>query len=316
MTHDIEYDSGIGHFDDVAVSGATERKHTIIQSLWTKPILQGEKPLAWQKARMRETLFLAALSLAYAHRSGYKVHMHTDSKGAELLKGFGYEKLQTTLDRIPDTVPTELFAAGKFYALLAEGVTGKVHVDIDVLLKKPGVLERFYSDKRVDAVCQMEEDMSLVRHDDKIKHMYVLGYPVFTRPDWRGSMNTGVVGFNNYILAMSYMRNYSEALDMYTAERFEAYRAEMRAAKQQEPNLHFDFVLEQIALSHMSLGYNVQTLVPTKSPSFVADKIGYQHLQGSGKWSSGTQNKIKSKLRKLDPKLYGQASIAARKIKD
>ena len=89
-----------------------ERKYVIVQSLWTKPIKSAE--------HLRKTLFIAALSLAYAHNSGYKVHMHTDSKGYELLKKFGYDKLEKTLDAIPASVPTELFAAGKFYAMRAE----------------------------------------------------------------------------------------------------------------------------------------------------------------------------------------------------
>lgn len=327
MAKDVNYKKqpcgGIGCFVDddgscngIATNGTgtTHRTDTIVQSLWTKPILQGKRSEALRLERMRDTLFLMALSLAYAHRSGYRVHMHTDSVGAELLQGFGYDKLLTTLDAIPDSVPTELFAAGKFYAMRAEGAVGKVHVDVDVLLRKAGVLDGFYRNRSVDAVCQMEEDMAIVNHDDKIRHMHVLGYPASTRPDWRGSMNTGVVGFNNAVLAAKYMRNYFDALEMYSREKFDAYRAELSAAGQPKPNLHFDFVLEQIALSRMSVGYNVLTLVPTHDPSIVAKKIGYCHLQGSSKWDSNTKTEIKSNLRKMDEKLYYRARLAGTKV--
>ncbi len=126
-----EYPYGnIGNFD------SSDRRDVVVQSLWTKPVTD--------KAKLKILLYIAALSLAYAHESGYAVHMHTDSKDAKLLKDFGYDKLSTILDNIPDTVPTQLFAAGKYYAMKAEGLTGKVHIDIDVFLKKPGVLDCFY----------------------------------------------------------------------------------------------------------------------------------------------------------------------------
>lgn len=88
----------IGNFGNES-SAEVERKHTIVQSLWTKPITDYK--------RLRETLFLAALSLEYAHRSGYKVNMHTDSLGVRLLSNFGYDKLCSTLASIPSSVPVQ-----------------------------------------------------------------------------------------------------------------------------------------------------------------------------------------------------------------
>jgi hypothetical protein len=55
----------------------------VVLSLWTKPFND--------KAKRRHTLYMAALSLAFAQRSGYKVHMHTDDYGYELLKDFCYD---------------------------------------------------------------------------------------------------------------------------------------------------------------------------------------------------------------------------------
>ena len=293
--------NGIGNFGGDSTK-PTGKKDIIIQSLWTKPITD--------KVRMRDTLFMAALSLAYAHKSGYIVHMHTDSYGMKLLDGYGYDKLLPTLDSIPSIVPTELFAAGKFFAMRAEGAIGKVHVDIDVFLKKPGVLDKFYRDSRVDVICQMDEDMSLVNHSHIIKHMYALGYPASTRPNWNGSMNTGIIGFNNPILAAKYMSNYFDALKIYTQEKFEQYKKENKDAC-----LSFDFILEQINLSYMSIGYNVHTLLPTKEPTYIADKIGYQHLQGNGKWDSSTKATVKRFLLNIDEKLYYRARLAGLKVK-
>jgi len=274
-----------------------KRKYTIIQSLWTQPI---------KKERLRDTMFLCALSLAYAKRNGYKVRMHTDSKGFSLLKGFGYDRLYRTLDAIPDSVPTDLFAAGKFYAMKAEGVTGKVHIDVDVFIKKPYLIDFFYEDKTVDAICQMEEDMPLVDHSDKTFHMHVLGYPPTTRPNWVGSMNTGIVGFNNKELAEKYVNNYFSALKMYTAEKLDKYKQENGCKR-----LAFDFVLEQIELSYLSVGYNVYALLPTKNVRAAANILGYQHLQGGRKWSNEEQEKLKSLLIGIDRNLYLVAARAA-----
>lgn len=288
----------VGDFIHKEVRPAEKRRDTVIQSWWTRPC-RGNRDV------VKAMLYMMALSLAYAHRSGYRVHMHTDGYGAELLKGFGYDNLLTTLDAMPESVPTELFAAGKFFALRAEG-TGKVHIDTDVFLKMPGVLDAFYRSDNVDGICQMEEDMSLVDHSDKIQHMHIMGYPATTRPDWRGSMNTGIVGFNNAELMRRYTDNYFEALKIYTAERFAAYKRANGDA-----NLYFDFILEQVELSFLSLNYNVYTLLPTKECCHVADKIGYQHLQGVGKWSGKVQAKVCALLQANDMWLYHAARKAS-----
>ena len=206
-------------------------------------------------------------------------------------------------------MPTDLFAAGKFYAMEAEGRVGKVHIDVDVFLKRP-ILDRFYTDSRIDAICQQEEDMQHIDHSDKIKHMHVLGYPPTTRPNWKGSMNTGTVGFNNAELANKYFDNYFDALKMYTADKFKNYWK-----KYGMQCLLFDFILEQIELSYLSVGYNVYTLIPSKEYSFVADKIGYQHLQGDWKWDADCQRLIRSFLSNIDARLFAVATETSINIK-
>ena len=122
-------------------------------------------------------------------------------------------------------------------------------------------------------------------------------------------MNVGVIGFNNQILGKKYVDNYFEALKIYTSEKFEKYKEEDKNAC-----LWFDFILEQVNLSYMSLGYNVFVLLPTNNPCYVANKIGYQHMQGSTKWTSAKQEQIKATLIKLDGRLYRAANEAVRKI--
>jgi len=312
------YYGTIGNFGAGDSTPAEAKKYVVIQSLWTKPIMEqvdcsvgyGNTASLEKKHRMRDTLYLAALSLAYAHRSGYKVHMHTDSYGAKLLKNYGYDKLLTTLDMIPDSVPSDLFAAGKFFAMREEGRVGKVHIDIDVFLKKPGVIDKFYEDKSIDVLCQQEEDYGhLCNHKDKIQAMRAIGYPASTYPEWRGSINTGTIGFNNPSLACEYFDNYFAALNIYTKQCFEEYRKKDKGAC-----LLFDFILEQVNLSYMSRGYNAVTLVPMHNPNVVADKIGYQHLQGPNKWSDISRQKIKAKLANISKTLYAAARKAERTL--
>lgn len=294
QTLKAEYPYGeVGNFD------SQDRRDIIVQSLWTKPITDKEK--------LKKILYIAALSLAYAHSSGYIVHMHTDAKGAVLLKNYGYDKLLTTLDYIPKNVPTQLFAAGKYYAMKAEGIVGKVHTDIDVFLKRPGILDCFYRNNSVDVICQQEEDMRYTDHANKIVNMCIMGYPETTRPDWYGSMNTGVIGFHNEQLAEKYFGNYRKALAMYTTSKFEEHK---KNTKCEDTALLFDFILEQITLSCMSTSYNVRTLVPKVNPCEVADAIGYQHLQGDSKWERSTIEKVKQILLSKDKDLLKQAQTA------
>ena len=296
---DYYYNGKIGNLNGGDSGNANQQKYTIIQSLWTKPLKN--------KQKFSDLMFMCALSLEYAHRSGYKVHMHTDSVGYKLLRKFGYDRLYKTLDKIPDTVHTDFFAAGKFYAMKAEGMVGKIHIDVDVMLKKQGVLDKFYTDKRIDVIHQMEEDMSIIHHEDKIFHAHVLGYPPTTRPNWQGSFNTGIVGFNNQELANAYFNNYFEALEMYDTKTLDAYKAQGNY-----DSIFFDFLFEQITLSFLSRNYNAYALLPTKMPSEVADAIGYLHLQGSAKWSAQTMNWIREKLKKFNRPLYNMADVVSR----
>lgn len=294
------YYAPIGGFDAMPPS---ERKYTVVQSFWTKPILQSDNSLSHRRRRMRETLMIAALSLAYAHRSGYKVNMHTDSFGYELLKDFGYDRLLKTLDTIPDSVPKELFAAGKYFAMKKEGKTGKVHIDTDVFLKRAGVIDKFYTDKSVDVIVQGEEDYDgCICAQLAIPHMEAIGYPPKTNPRWRASWNTGVIGFNNVGLAATYINNYFKALDMYTEDVFEAYKRE-----HQSHFLNFDFILEQVNIAWLGKACRPYMLVPMANPTEEADRIGYQHLQGGSKWTASSQTMVTAILKAIDYQLFTAA---------
>lgn len=260
----------------------------IFQSWWSKPMA---------RENIKNFLAISSLSLDYAHKSGYKVRMHTDTEGYKLLKHLGYDDIVLTLDKIPEDASTALFAQGKYYAMREEGV-GKVHVDLDVFLKKP-CLDRFYEEKRFDIVAQSEE-WEYNSYEDKAMAMYILGYPVGVNPSSNQPVvNVGVIGFNNQEAMDKYLGVYFEALDMYTNEKLEKFKKEYV-----DLEVNLDFILEQTYLAQLAKNYNLLTLVNGSKThmSKCADLIGYAHIWGTTKYI--IYDEILRRLQELNPKLY------------
>ena len=59
---------------------------------------------------------------------------------------------------------------------------------LDVFIKKPHLLDRFYEDKTIDVMAQQEENYEDNFHfyGDIINTMHIIGYPSTTRPNWKG----------------------------------------------------------------------------------------------------------------------------------
>lgn len=235
-------------------------------------------------------LDLAALSLYYAHRSGYKVHMHTDSVGMELLKDYGYDSLLPTLDEIPSDIPESIFAYGKILALEHEPI-GAVHTDLDVFIKKP-LLDEFFEDKNIDVVLQCEE---ISIQDDIYERLRTFfreyGYPPELAVDHTLPANVGVIGFNNQHLRDEYIRRYKACAEYYkgTSERLMDLFFE-------QVNVHYLvehygyrawYILGQIGYHHMD------------GVCDFCDRIGYQHLQGGGKYNPDARAIIRKYMETL-----------------
>lgn len=256
------------------------KEKIITQSFWTKPM---NDSLSLQ-------LDLAALSLYYAHRSGYVVHMHTDSKGMQLLKDYGYDSLLPTLDEIPSDIPECIFAYGKILALEREPI-GAVHTDLDVFIKKP-LLDKFFEDKTIDVVLQCEE-VSIV--DDIYERLRAFfreyGYPPELAIDHLMPGNVGVIGFNNQQLKDEYIRRYKACANYYKEA-----REGMMDLFFEQINVHYLvghygyrawYILGQIGSDHMD-GVNE-----------LCDRIGYQHLQGGYKHAPEVKAFIHNYRKKL-----------------
>lgn len=240
------------------------KEKIIAQSFWTKPMGN----------TLQMNLDLAALSLYYAHRSGYTVHMHTDSVGMLLLKDYGYDSLLPTLDDIPSDIPECIFAYGKILAIEREPI-GAVHTDLDVFIKKP-LLDRFFEEKTIDAVFQCEE---ICETDDIYERLRTFfrgyGYPPELAIDYLLPANVGVIGFNNLHLRDEYVRRYKACADYYKEA-----REGMMDLFFEQVNAHYLvehygyrawYILGQIDYHHM------------EGVCDFCDRIGYQHLQGGYK---------------------------------
>lgn len=254
-----------------------------------------------KEEHVARNLFLAALSLSYAKKSGYNMKMYTDSFGYSLLKGFGYDEITTELDDIPYVhTPQHLFSIGKYYAMQREDI-GNIHTDFDVLIKKP-CLDEFMSGKG-DVIVQVEE----VIHDDTYENsrQFLLKNETPKLVDISKEIthvhNVGVIGFNNKELRDRFLSAYFEVVEMY---------------REKPLPMSLDFIIEQGYLKIIcdSMGIKITTLISAlcqydnpklmKEVNRIADEIGYCHLQGNGKEKTENQEKVKERLKELNEPLY------------
>lgn len=243
----------------------------ICQTFWTKPM--SEKHLLTNSN-------IAKLSLYYAHRSGYYVKMHTDSKGFDYLKDFGYDELVTDLDTIPEYIPNKIFAYSKYIALKNDPL-GYVHTDFDVFIKKP-CLDEFYSDSSYDIILQNREtEHQCFLNDYIFGRNFFMQYPVPKgfHPEHLDACNVGVIGFNSYKLRNIYLTLYEKCAKFY-------------CDKTEQMSFIPDLFFEQINIDYLIHLYKskVYFILPRLSYSDIelhkiAKEVGYQHLLGGWKYS-------------------------------
>lgn len=251
----------------------------ICQTFWTRPM---------NKVLIANNVNIAAISLYYAHRSGYMVKMYTDSYGKKLLSKLGYDMIVTDLDQIPKDIPTKIFAYAKAIALKKEPL-GVIHTDFDVFIKK-NCLEPFYK-HRYDCILQNSEN----------NHKwidYVKGREFFKKykfPELYIHMltaNVGVIGFNNAQLKELYLSSYFSYVEYFKD-------------KINDCNFCVDLFFEQVSIDYIvkKNGFNPYYILPPfGSPNIdrIAQKKGYQHLFGGYK---NTEDGIK-RIQQLKDELY------------
>lgn len=267
----------------------------ICQSFWTRPMINNND----YSNVLKVNLQIAALSLLYAHNSGYKVRMHTDSIGYQYLKEFGYDDIKLTLDKIPDNANTILFAQPKFYTLLEEGI-GIIHIDFDVFLKKRiNEIDNFYNNQNIDVIYQCIENNIQCIYTNELElfknNQYLCKY--IKDFDESFAINVGTIGFNDKDLFNKYINNYFNVL-----QDIQKYNIELKSCP--------DLILEQLTLYNYIINKKAEKLLPDmnicdyEDISKYADKIGYQHLQGPYKHTDKGKTFIDAYLYKFNKKLY------------
>ena len=168
------------------------------------------KLMANDKDKLEANVYIFALSLTYLKKLGCTVNLHTDTLGATLLNGLGYDNIYLTANEIPQDISPKIFAYIKSMALQYEPL-GTVHIDGDVFIKTEECLDIIFN-HNCDCVLQscetslpwINESRSfmipfLSEHflsNSKKLHIYDYDY------------NVGVIGFFNSDLKDLYIQNY------------------------------------------------------------------------------------------------------------
>ena len=282
----------------------------LVHSLWTKPMLKNSRGENFKK-QIETTVWCTASSVAYAKKNNEEIHLYADGLGYDLLSFLPYDYFSRL--SVPDYIPTEFWAAGKFYALLKMNL-GDIHIDNDVFLKTPALIEEMKKGlSKNDLIIQSIEDSWQVLNSyyklcrDVIK-LNNIEFNHDLQADYSPAYNCGVVGINNKELKSIYLESYiNNMCEIYSCPKA------MDMIRNNE-NVCMDLLLEQQHLYNLveNNGYKTYNLLGSGNEVYEkAEAIGYQHLLGSEKWI--LLDKIKEQLKNLNPDIY---KAVERKLKN
>lgn len=262
----------------------------IIQTFWTNPMTD-----------LYQSMRLAYASAKSIKAQGYNLAVYTDSKGAELLKGFPYDEI-IVLDELENLNPS-LFCAVKYLALETEPI-GSIHVDFDVIIDKP--VFKWETDK--DVITQCYEGKVKYSKEQKYLSSFLAkkDLSVFDKDFMKNKVFRpyccGVIGFNNETLKESFISAYKEILYCFDNVKV--------------PNgLTIDYIVEQAYISHLvsSNSYIPQFIDTCNIEACKHYQIldgcayyrtdGYVHYHGKSKYTREAQTSINELLTKEDKKI-------------
>lgn len=266
----------------------------IFHTLWTKPLKEERIPI---------TLICYAISFHYAKQMGAEVVLHTDSKGAEILSLIPYDEVIIDLDAIPDNI-SRFWAYGKLYATKQEPI-GSVHIDGDVFLKNPSLLNCFMGNH--DLLTQSEEG-----DDWRTDYTYELSQTAIgidNLPNgvslyYPHSYNCGVVQFNNAELKKVYLETYFATVELSLQDHTYDSRASMILEKYGDKgSIIPDIVPEQQFLHELSVGYSTQTILTGEIRTDAVTK-GYTHLCTAAKYEM--KKELETMLGDINAQLFNK----------
>lgn len=91
------------------------------------------------KEKFQIYMYYFALSCIYAKKSGFEVALHCDANTEAVLRNASYDEIITDIPHIDESLK-QFFAAPKFIAMKNEPL-GSIHIDGDVFLKKPNLVD-------------------------------------------------------------------------------------------------------------------------------------------------------------------------------
>lgn len=264
----------------------------LTHSWWSVPMLDKR----WNvEDQIEKSMYINALSVAYAKSSGAYITCHCDSYMYEYLKELPYDEIFVDLDDLKDKIKcdsTFMWAAGKFVALENEPI-GTIHIDFDVFIKSPKCLENMCFDG-ADFIFSHIENANY--HEQHSLRDVLTG--INMEPNF--ACNVGIIGFNNENAKRDYINNYNSYL----------YSIDYKVGNDKDINA--DLILEQLYLYNMLNEYTGRTLVgdqrcdQTISMQKRSIDIGFEHLLGRSKYSPYLMNKTKNTLKTLFPDIYAK----------
>lgn len=212
-----------------------------------------------------------AVSCLYAKKSGFKINLHTDSRGFKILEKLPYDNIIIDLDDVILDAPG-VYAAVKF-KVMEKYPLGTIHIDGDVFLKRNSIKEILEFNDYDIIVQSLETPPLYGKHWKESAQLFAnCDYPKWANRECAAMFNCGVIGINNEKLRKKYYKTY---WNMY---------------KQLKEKCNFsngvpDIIIEQQFLLDLckKYKYKIKYIIDGNNPSKSANKIGYQHLIGETK---------------------------------
>lgn len=264
-------------------------------TLWTAPM----KP-----ANVAANIVAFTASAALIKNFGGKIVLHTDYLGADMLSHIPYDEIIVDLNELPVDICNKFWAYGKLYATSKESL-GSVHIDGDVFLKQPALMNLFNDD--YDLLVQSREDENWRKNACYENTQWV--YSHYDLPNnmsavWPMAYNCGIVKINNRTLKKKYLDTYFKTVDIITEDaKLDDYISEANA--RETGNVILDIVAEQQFLTQIAEEGNYDTKFILNGDIFEsAVKLGYTHLCANSKYELYDDMKIM--LQKIDMHLYNK----------
>ena len=282
-----------------------------VHSYWTRPVI--EKRWGYEPEELqRGDLLTFALSVSYIKKLGHEIVLYTDDKGKELLGSLPYDEIYTTLNDIPEDVPSMMWAYGKFFAMQNEPL-GSIHIDGDVFIKSKECIERIESGE-YDVFCQNLDKESPLSLGPQIHYATWKLLNEFNL-DWKGfpingkfQYNVGILRITNQSLKEKYFNFFYDI-----TEQVKNHPIAIKAIKQ-SAFCAISVIAEQQFLYEMIQKdeYKVKTLINKICDEGYIDiealkefkDLGYEHILGAQKYHM--ESELLSRLFEINKNLYNE----------